>query len=495
MKLYTLFEKSLDIKVLSRDNRRYEYLFFDVPTGLTILEVCYRVDGDARVDLGLFEETSSSSRPKISSFRGWSGSDRRCVVAGRELSTPGYVCRPINQGRWAIALGFPDEGKEVHVHVEVRASSSEEVIAGLDAPILKGGIANLPADLEAARDAVQKIPGVPIYRELPGHRLGMLCGDFHTHSWHSGDAKTPVVEMVAAAETRRMDFLAITDHNTNAHWAEIDAVQPYTSVALIKGQEVTTYYGHFNAFLPGRLVDFRIENDKDLSDALEEMDHSSGLLSINHPKAIGPQWKLSYHERFDALEAWQAPWLWFNNESTRKWEELLRCGRRITAIGGSDVHDLRAMPVHQYGCPATWVYSPSDRSPSGILEAVRRGAVSVTATPDSAIVVLERRVGNDSSEGWIPAMGREISAEESLRARVLGGLGRLVLRVVGQNGRAKEWICVDGDGEFLLENPAEFGEWLRLEAWGKGVYIPGPFGLSESTLVSFSNPVFIAIDR
>jgi hypothetical protein len=486
------FRTSIEIGTERAVRNRYESIPFEVPVGTALIELSYKVEGDARVDIGLFEGDSNSSMPEISAFRGWSGSDRKVILAGQSVATPGYACSPIKAGRWNVVLGFPKVRSRARVEIEVEMTPHGRDLETTEGPVLRGGKPVLPTDLEVARETVRTIAGVPIAAQLPGHRLGLLCGDFHTHSWHSGDAETPVVEMVAAAEARHMDFLAITDHNTVTHWTEIDAIQPHTGVTLIKGQEVTTYYGHFNAFGAAGIVEFRIEDADDLSQSIRSSNDEGVLFSINHPKHIGPPWKLPYDSGFEAMEAWQAPWVWFNNESLNRWDGLLRSGRKITGIGGSDVHDLRAIPAHQYGCPATWVYLDNSKTPQAIVEAVRRGAVAVTATPDSPIIVLEARPTTRSPAGWTPAMGKQLSEKTPLRLRAIGSTGRLVARVIGKNGRVDEWVVGRGDSEWEIADPSVFGSWLRAELWGRGMYLSGPLGGSNVALVSMTNPVFIS---
>ncbi len=488
-----LIRKSIEIDVERAVRNRYEYVPFEVPSGIELVRVSYAVEGDAKIDIGLFESASKSSPPSIASFRGWSGSERHVILAGESVSTPGYFCAPIKKGLWSVALGFPRIARPSVVTVEVELLAREKIAPEWKTPVLRKERPGLIEELEKAREDVRAIPGVPIFRSLPGHSFGLLCGDFHTHSWHSGDAETPVVEMVAAAEARHMDFLAITDHNTVAHWSEIDAIQPHTGVTLIKGQEVTTYYGHFNAFLTDGIVDFRIENERGLIRSLKQARTESSLFSINHPKRIGPSWRLPYEDSFSSMEAWQAPWLWFNNESFRRWDQMLRSGRYIAGIGGSDVHDLRAIPAHQYGCPATWVYVVGEKSPLTIVEAVKRCAVCVSATPDSAIVVVEKsaeKSGDGSS--WIPAMGAHVKAEDPVRVRVAGSSGREIVRVVGENSRVEEWIVTERDFEKTVEEPGRFGAWLRAELWSGGLYRGGPFSAAASNLVSMTNPVFVS---
>ncbi len=491
----THFETTLEVNPNSLRDSAYMTVPFEVPPGTQVIELSCRVQGRARVDMGLCEGEPSARGALQFSLRGWSGSHRSRAVLGSDFATPGYLCGPIRPGRWSVLLGFPVVDGEARVKLDVEMKPDSSRSADWDIPVLATRRPGVASELERAREAVRTIPGVPIVAELPGHRAGLLCGDFHSHSWHSGDAETTLVEMVAAAEARKLDFLAVTDHNTTTHWAEIDAVQPFTQVTLVKGQEVTTYRGHFNAFLAGRLLDFRIENDDELQVVLAGDQDSDTLLSVNHPKHMGPSWRLECHRRFEAVEVWQAPWLWFNNESLRRWDEVLRSGRRIAGIGGSDVHDLRSIPAHQYGNPATWLYlAGAPKEPAAIVEAARRGRACITASPDSPIVLVEAGKSVAGGWRWEPAMGATVCEETPLRVRVLGNRRRIFARIVTEGGAQGEWVVPQGDFELAVPSALRSARWLRVELWGRGIYSAGPVDTGDSELVALTNPVYLQPD-
>jgi hypothetical protein len=496
---------------------RYYYVPFEVPVDTEAVVVSYRVHGNSRIDIGLLEPFGresaasalggsrlgpTSTAPSGFTFRGWSGSGRSAFVAGRHLSTPGYFCRTLVPGTWWVVLGLASVRDSCEVELRVEAAEPGALSPEKSSPMLENPVLDRSVDavrstalreasreLDASRRKAPTIRGVPLKGELHGHRAGFVCGDFHTHSWHSGDAKTPVSDMIAAAEERKLDFMAITDHNTISHWEEIDFFQPLTRVVLIKGQEVTTYKGHFNAFLWGDLAEFRIETDDQLDRALKSRTTESSLVSVNHPKVVGPSWRLEFHEAFEAVEAWGAPWLWFNNDSLLRWEGLWRNGRRIAGIGGSDVHDLYALPVHQYGCPTTWVYIGRDSpTPLDVLEAVRARRVVVTATPDAPFVTIETRPNREGR--WRVCVGSKTDPREPIRVRVLGVRGACELRIVGESG-GEARAEVSGNGDFVAElrDVSRFGSWFRAELWGAGLYLAGPVGSSTTALLAVTNPV------
>src|SRR6202012_5216069 len=87
----------------------------------------------------------------------------------------------------------------------------------------------------------------PPRRDLPaspGRRW--LAGDLHSHTVHSDGAQT-VPEVAALAAGRGLDFLAIPDHNTISHHAELPAAARRYGITLLPGQAGPTDGGHAGA--------------------------------------------------------------------------------------------------------------------------------------------------------------------------------------------------------------------------------------------------------
>ena len=260
----------------------------DLPQGAEGLPVTYRVDGEAPVDLGLVDPRGAG--PGLPGFRGWSGSARHAITVGRSAATPGYVAGRVTAGRWGVLIGLYQVDGAARIEITVDVSDEE----GRQPPD------HGPPTLEGARRSPAPSP-----RRLGG----MVAGDLHAHSVHSGDAPAPlpVSALVALAEEAGLSFLAVTDHNTVSHHGSLTALAGETSVHLLAGQEVTSYRGHFNAWGTSDVVDFRIRNDADLVAALASVSDAGGVASICHPKTIGPPWRLGVPDAVAAMEAWAGP--------------------------------------------------------------------------------------------------------------------------------------------------------------------------------------------
>jgi hypothetical protein len=119
---------------------------------------------------------------------------------------------------------------------------------------------------------------------------------------------------------------------------------------------------------------------------------AGAFVSVNHPKPFGPPWEYPSVRSFHAVEVWNGPWA-LNAIAVEFWESRLRAGARLTAVGGSDTHLLRARDPdsrhsQRLGTP-TWVAAGPRLDPGTILDALRDGRTFVSATPAGPQLYLE----------------------------------------------------------------------------------------------------------
>ncbi|HXG41848.1 MAG TPA: CehA/McbA family metallohydrolase [Dehalococcoidia bacterium] len=409
-------EFSFEGFVTPQDVRRQRYLYlpFEVPPGVGLLDVSYQFSEPVtaplgmgpgnNVDIGIFDPRGLDF-PEAPGFRGWSGSARREFSIGPREATPGYVPGPILPGRWHIVLGFErvqESGVAYRVTVTLRGDRGED----------------------AGRQEGDLSPG-----RRPKVRGGrFLRGDLHTHSVHS-DGLNTVEELAKDAIAKGLDFLAVTDHNTYTHHADLERLS-HLPIVLIPGEEVTTYWGHANAWGLRRFVDFRCTDEESMRTLQRFVLERGGLFSINHPKCIGPPWLFDLWDGFPCMEVWQAPWRFHNWDSLERWERLLQRGQRVVAVGGSDTHSIPpARPLHPHGIgnPTTWVWVPeAEAGEEQVLAAIRRGHVFLSADPEGPQLVLRADADGDGrfealmGDTVSPAGGRPLP----VRVLVEGGAGR-----------------------------------------------------------------------
>lgn len=343
-----------------RAEARYHYVPVEVPPGTAALRVELSYERGAGVlDLGCYDPSGA--------FRGWSGGERETFTVAVDRATPGYLPGPLPSGTWQIELGLhrvPPTGLSWRVTAEPLRT----------APSWPAG--------SAAGGVGPAAPG-PRRTDLPapaGHRW--LAGDLHAHTVHS-DGTLTVPELATLAVTSGLDFLAVTDHNTVSHHAELPAAGAAAGVLLLPGQEVTTDRGHANAFGDIGWVDYHRPAD----DWVSEVAARGGLLSINHPLGADCAWLHPLSVKPPLAEVWHSGWFDRTWGAPLAW--LLGWEPGTVPVGGSDYH----MPSQRQrlGSPTTWV-ACAEPTVDGVLAGLAAGRVAISESPTAPVLL---RLGDE----------------------------------------------------------------------------------------------------
>jgi hypothetical protein len=344
---------------------------FDVPKDVEQIGVDLeytKPDGKTVIDLGLFDGER---------FRGWSGSNKHAVVLGENNATPSFLPGPVGGRHWALDLGVSYAGDGVTSRYTARIWFWRH----------------------GDRPAVSTFSPAPLESDARWYR-----GDFHMHTGESDgfcasrkgrDVPCPLYKTVEAAENAHLDFIAMTDHNNVAHYNAMRELQPYfDDVLLIPGREMTTFQGHANIFGTTEYVDYRLGSPAapDMAAIFRQAVEAGALVSINHPTSPtdfscrGCGWSApdDATRYASAMEAMNASNLWKqiaggdSGADIARWEQELAKGRRLTALGGSDNHDVQLGHLG-IGFPTTLVYA-ANLSERAILDAMKAGHVWVDMT-------------------------------------------------------------------------------------------------------------------
>ena len=406
---------------------RWAHLPFDVPAGVQRIRVTtshesFAVGGLARnvLDLGIFGP-GGYDLGNAAGFRGWSGGARDGFVISRTYATPGYLAGPIDPGVWAVALGpvvLSPWGMAWQVRVTMERGEDGQP---------EGGSVVAPAP--------PSICGARWYR-----------GDLHLHTVHSDGERHPN-ELASAAQSSGLDFIVSTDHNTNAANQAWPASRT-GNLLVIPGEEVTTRHGHWLAvgLSPRAWVDWRYgPGDGVFPRFAAEVRDAGGLVVAAHPSVPlpGSAWEFGFAD-VDALEVWNGRWNVDDELSLRIWQRLLRQGRRVVAVGGSDSHG-KHQPV---GSPQTVVHA-NELSTPAIVEGLRCGRSYIVRSRAAALELTARSAAPDVagpgqtlrvSPDTTVTVTAVISGAPDTTAALITAAGCVARATVGRSGRARlQW--------------------------------------------------------
>lgn len=385
------------------------FLEFEVSEGIVEIEVQHDdLSSENILDWGLDDPNG---------FRGWGGGNREPAIVGIEAASRSYVPGPIPAGTWRVVVG---KAKIV------------ETPAMYEVDILLRTEATLPPQPRAPYED----PGVL------DSEARWYAGDFHVHSRESGDANPTIEEALEFAQGVGLDFIMLSEHNTNSGLTLYASVQPdYPKLLIVPGVEWTTYAGHANALGAIDWVDHKIGVEGVTTAAAIQAYHDQGaLFSINHPTVpggnlcIGCPWEIEVDPTaIDGVEVKSGIWA-----AIDYWEQMCAEGSHAAAIGGSDDHSggqATGALDSPIGTPTTMVFAER-LSVDALLEGVRSGRTVVKIN------------GNDG-----PMLETELSGERigdtvfadtaTLSVVVTNGEGQ-TLQVI-KNGAVIERVAISDD--------------------------------------------------
>ena len=412
-------------------------------------------------------------------FRGWSGGRRNTIFIAENSATNGYVAGKIPAGTWRIVFGLykvAPEGVEVTLKVKFGA---------VDAELL-----NEPNAEENKSFTLPILSKLPAPQTFGGYKW--FRGDLHLHTFHS-DGTWTIPLILDWANASGLNFVGITEHNTFSHHAKIDAIaKNYKNLLVLRGEEVTTYGGHFNVWgLPsGEIVDFRVvpKNVTRIKELIVETRKLGVIASINHPFAPcgGCDWSYGDWRNLDSVEIWNGAWNLSNETALKKWDEFLQDGQKLTAIGSSDSHTppLGEKPLSNalaIGTPTNHV-GMKNLTQKDLFEAIRGGRVWISNS------------AND--------FNLEFSAFNGVKRLNIGETARVSekkirLDVKAENFPANSVVSIISNGQILFDEPIEQTEFSFSREFEiqKDSYFRLEIRASDKKMLALTNPIYAQVKR
>jgi len=183
----------------------------------------------------------------------------------------------------------------------------------------------------------------------------------HVHTKYSCDAFITPEELTIYSKRRRLDGVAITDHDTVGGLWEFSKIR---SLLIIPGIEITTRQGHVLALN----VNTAVKAGLSFAETIDRIHEADGLAIVAHPTAFfkGIEEK-QLNRNFDAMEVINSSAVPFSF-SVRKNREMAN-KLNLPQTGGSDAHY-----APEVGMAYTLV--DAEAGVNEIVKAIKNGAVT-----------------------------------------------------------------------------------------------------------------------
>ncbi|MBR5438047.1 MAG: CehA/McbA family metallohydrolase, partial [Clostridia bacterium] len=169
--------------------------------------------------------------------------------------------------------------------------------------------------------------------------------ELHCHTLHS-DGGFTVKELMETAKARQLSGICLTDHNTFSGYEE---TKEFSSPAVLRGIEWTTYFGHMLVLDCKGDVDWRNAVPDNIDEKMKEVHSFGGLVGIAHPFQLGTpictgghwDYNIKDFSLVNYMEIWSEgePLMTPANKRAKKWWlSLLDKGYRISPTFGRDWH-------------------------------------------------------------------------------------------------------------------------------------------------------------
>jgi len=171
--------------------------------------------------------------------------------------------------------------------------------------------------------------------------------DLHIHSNYSKDALSDLPAILEMAEKKKLNIIAITDHQTIKGAKEGQKMAPQFGLEVIVGEEITTKEGD----IIGLFIEEEILPGRSVLNTIKEIHQQGGLAIAPHPDnwflgGIPLGVLLKIFDQLDGIELFNGSWAGrIKRKENEKLNELLF---DLAPLGGSDAHLAR-----QIGCAYT----------------------------------------------------------------------------------------------------------------------------------------------
>ena len=247
------------------------------------------------------------------------------------------------------------------------------------------------------------------------------AGVVHSHTTRS-DGINPPDKLVSLAVKKGLDFIIITDHDQFC-----DPVPVSKDILVIPGAELTKHGGHTNFWGLSHPIDnFECDTYEEWNRKVAMAKEKGAFVCMNHPWCSDCTWRWPREpEKVDCVEIWNSPQHTDNMICTAWWQDELRKGKKIPAVGGSDFH--RDYFVTDFlANPTSYVYA-EECTQDAILNAIKAGHVTIAPNVGKTMITI-------TSGNCIIGDTVKLTADTTYTVNVSSLKKNHTLKIIGNDG-------------------------------------------------------------
>ena len=347
---------------------------------------------------------------------------------------------------------------------------------------------------------------------------GVMCADFHIHSFHSADSTDPVEHKVKGALADGLDIPVSSEHEWVVDFQPVIQKLGLTKWAFgAPSEELTTFtWGHFGV-LPLRpraervnmgAIDWIGKEPPAFFDEVHAGDDKP-LLIINHPsgggfgayfsmagldRATGKGKPGLWSDNFEAIEVYNDSDHDENrSKSAADWFALLNAGRKVWAVGSSDSHKLRTSPV---GYPRSCIFFGHDDPEKLSPDLLRDGVASGNLVISGGLAMAVKGPGQQAPGQIVQAGDGEVTITVEVQSPSWIKAKELEVIINGETALTEPLQPLEGEGPAkryrnevkVKRDGSKAHNWVVFHARGEGDLSPLHPGRRPFAV---SNPIFL----
>jgi len=205
-----------------------------------------------------------------------------------------------------------------------------------------------------------------------------LTLDLHVHTNYSHDGRDSIEEIIKSAIAKRLDGIAICDHDTmdGSYAARRYVADNNLDLLIIPGIEVTTSQGHLNVLGVEEEITKGLSPAETIQRARHQEQEKNGTIVIIAPHPFHPFrhsiGNLCLHPGIDAIEVFNSRYLFgVGNKRAR----VTAARHNITPVAGSDAHSAEFVGLATVEVAVDGAHRPEEEA---IVKRIKEGRVRIT---------------------------------------------------------------------------------------------------------------------